>query len=156
MKIQYFQTSIVIGLFFSYLLTGLCHGKIRTLSETLKGMNKLDTYNEIKNLRRRNFMVGIIIAVISSILYWVYTNEINQYSKIINTILILLLIPMVVYMLIPKKQYFLENVQTNKEVQQWFDIYKCMQQKMIYGFFIFFGISLIILYLLSKKIDLKK
>lgn len=151
MEIQYFQTSIVIGLFFSYLLTGLCHGKIRTLSETLKGMNKLDKYNEIKKSRRRNFMVGIIIAVISSILYWIYTDETNQYSKIINTILILLLIPMVVYMLIPKKQYFLENVQTNKEVQQWFDIYKCMQQKMIYGFFIFFGISLLILYIISKK-----
>lgn len=151
MEIQYFQTSIVIGLFFSYLLTGLCHGRIRTLSETLKGMNKLDTYNEIKKSRRRNFMVGIIIAVISSILYWVYTDETNQYSKIINTILILLLIPMVIYMLIPKKKYFLETIQSPKEVQQWFDIYKCMQQKMIYGFFIFFGISLLILYLISKK-----
>lgn len=151
MENSYFQTSIVIGLFFSYLLTGLCHGKIRTLSDTLKGMNKVETYQTIKNTRRRNFMVGILVAIISSILYWIYTNETDQYAKIINTLLILLLIPMVIYMIIPKKQYFLQTVQTNKEVQQWFDIYKCMQQKMIYGFFIFFGISLLIFYLISKK-----
>lgn len=151
MEKSYFQTSIVIGLFFSYLLTGLCHGKIRHLSETLKGMNKLDNYKKIKNARRRNFIVGILIAIISSILYWIYTNETDQYSKIINTLLILLLIPMVIYMIIPKKQYFIETVQTNKEVQQWFDIYKCMQHKMIYGFFIFFGLSLLILYFISKK-----
>ena len=151
MKKSYFQTSIVIGLFFSYLLTGFCHGKIRTLSETLKSMNKVETYQKIKNTRRRNFIIGILTAIIGSILYWIFTNEVDQYAKIINTLLILLLIPMVIYMIIPKKQYFLETVQTNKEVQQWFDIYKCMQQKMIYGFFIFFGISLLILYLISKK-----
>ena len=151
MEKSYFQTSIVIGLFFSYLLTGFCHGKIRTLSETLKSMNKVETYQKIKNIRRRNFIIGIITAIIGSILYWIFTNEVDQYAKIINTLLILLLIPMVIYMIIPKKQYFLETVQTNKEVQQWFDIYKCMQQKMIYGFFIFFGISLLILYLISKK-----
>ena len=151
MKKSYFQTSIVIGLFFSYLLTGFCHGKIRTLSETLKSMNKVETYQKIKNIRRRNFIIGILTAIIGSILYWIFTNEVDQYAKIINTLLILLLIPMVIYMIIPKKQYFLETVQTNKEVQQWFDIYKCMQQKMIYGFFIFFGISLLILYLISKK-----
>ena len=144
MENSYFQTSIVIGLFFSYLLTGLCHGKIRTLSDTLKGMNKVETYQKIKNTRRRNFIIGILTAIISSILYWIFTNEVDQYAKIINTLLILLLIPMVIYMIIPKKQYFLQTVQTNKEVQQWFDIYKCMQQKMIYGFFIFFGISLLI------------
>ena len=151
MEKSYFQTSIVIGLFFSYLLTGFCHGKIRTLSETLKSMNKVETYQKIKNTRRRNFIIGILTAIIGSILYWIFTNEVDQYAKIINTLLILLLIPMVIYMIIPKKQYFLETVQTNKEVQQWFDIYKCMQQKMIYGFFIFFGISLLILYLISKK-----
>lgn len=151
MEKSYFQTSIVIGLFFSYLLTGFCHGKIRTLSETLKSMNKVETYQKIKNIRRRNFIIGILTAIIGSILYWIFTNEVDQYAKIINTLLILLLIPMVIYMIIPKKQYFLETVQTNKEVQQWFDIYKCMQQKMIYGFFIFFGISLLILYLISKK-----
>lgn len=151
MENSYFQTSIVIGLFFSYLLTGLCHGKIRTLSDTLKGMNKVETYQTIKNTRRRNFIIGILTAIISSILYWIFTNEVDQYAKIINTLLILLLIPMVIYMIIPKKQYFLQTVQTNKEVQQWFDIYKCMQQKMIYGFFIFFGISLLIFYLISKK-----
>ena len=151
MENSYFQTSIVIGLFFSYLLTGLCHGKIRTLSDTLKGMNKVETYQKIKNTRHRNFIIGILTAIISSILYWIFTNEVDQYTKIINTLLILLLIPMVIYMIIPKKQYFLQTVQTNKEVQQWFDIYKCMQQKMIYGFFIFFGISLLIFYLISKK-----
>ena len=151
MEKSYFQSSIVIGLFFSYLLTGFCHGKIRTLSETLKSMNKVETYQKIKNTRRRNFIIGILTAIIGSILYWIFTNEVDQYAKIINTLLILLLIPMVIYMIIPKKQYFLETVQTNKEVQQWFDIYKCMQQKMIYGFFIFFGISLLILYLISKK-----
>lgn len=151
MENSYFQTSIVIGLFFSYLLTGLCHGKIRALSDTLKGMNKVETYQKIKNTRRRNFIIGILTAIIASILYWMFTNEVDQYAKIINTLLILLLIPMVIYMIIPKKQYFLETVQTNKEVQQWFDIYKCMQQKMIYGFFIFFGISLLIFYLISKK-----
>jgi len=151
MENSYFQTSIVIGLFFSYLLTGLCHGKIRALSDTLKGMNKVETYQKIKNTRRRNFIIGILTAIIASILYWMFTNEVDQYAKIINTLLILLLIPMVIYMIIPKKQYFLQTVQTNKEVQQWFDIYKCMQQKMIYGFFIFFGISLLIFYLISKK-----
>ena len=105
MENSYFQTSIVIGLFFSYLLTGLCHGKIRALSDTLKGMNKVETYQKIKNTRRRNFIIGILTAIIASILYWMFTNEVDQYAKIINTLLILLLIPMVIYMIIHKSSF---------------------------------------------------
>lgn len=149
MEIFYIPTAIVIGLFFSYVLTGFCHGRIKVLTETLKGMNQIENYKEIKKTRQRYFIIGAIFAIICGIFYWIYTNEENEYYKIINTLLLLLLIPMTIYMLIPKSKYFLETVTTTKETKEWFDIYKCMQQKMLYGFFIFFLISLLILYLLD-------
>ena len=156
MEIFYIPTAIVIGLFFSYVCTGFCHGRIRVLTETLKGMNQFENYQEIKKSRRRNFIIGSIIAIIGSMFYWIYSNEGNEYYKIINTLLLLLLIPMVIYMVIPKQKYFLETVTTIKETNQWFDIYKCMQQNMIYGFFLFFFLSLFILYIFDTKIILKK
>ena len=129
----------------------MCHGKIKVLTETLKGMNKVENYQKIKNGRRLNFIIGMIIAIISGIFYWIYSNEDNKYHKIINTLLVLLLIPMTVYMLIPKQKYFLETITTIKETNQWFDIYKCMQRSMLYGFFISFFLSLFILHLIDKK-----
>lgn len=151
MEIFYIPTAIVIGLFFSYVCTGFCHGRIRVLTETLRGMNQLGNYQEIRKGRRRNFIIGAILAIIGSLFYWIYANEGNEYHKIINTLLFLLLIPMIIYMIIPKSKYFLETVTTIKETREWFDIYKCMQRNMLYGFFISFFLSLLILYLVDKK-----
>ena len=77
MEIFYTPTAIVIGLFFSYILTGFCHGKIRILTETLKRMNQLENYKEIKKIRQRNFIIGIIFAIICSLFYWIYNSEEN-------------------------------------------------------------------------------
>jgi MFS family permease len=151
MKIFYIPTAIVIGLFFSYVCTGFCHGRIRVLTETLNGMNQLENYKEIRKGRGRNFLIGLIVGIICGIFYWGYSNEEEDYYKIVKTLLILLLVPMVVYMLIPKSKYFLETVKTIKETKEWFDIYKCMQRSMLYGFFIFFCTSLIVLYFIEER-----
>ena len=151
MKLFYIPTAVSIGLICSYLTTGICHNKLKILNNTLVSMKKIDNYESIKNTRQRNFIVGVLIAIILSVLYWFYISENNLYHKIINTSVIILLIPMVVYMIIPKKNYFLDSVTTINETKQWFDIYKCMQRSMIYGFFIPFFLALLLLFIFDKK-----
>lgn len=151
MEIFYIPSAIVVGLFFSYLLTGLCHEKIKRLTDILKKTNQLENYTMIRKKRLRNFVLGIIFGFLGGIFYWIYSKEENEYYKIMNSLMILLLVPIVIYMVIPKEKYFLDTVSNLDEVKKWFNIYKCMQRKMLYGFFIFFFISLFILYLLELR-----
>ena len=52
---------------------------------------------------------------------------------------------MIVYKVLPKSDYMLKHSQTDQDYKDWFDIYLCMKNKSIYGFFTGFTMTMIVL-----------
>ena len=133
-----FRISVLSGLVICYIATFFCHKDLKALSKSLQDNTDLEHYyNEIKEQRIRNCIIGCIVGVFFS--FFVLFFKISWKDKLINAGIILLLTPMIIYNLLPNKKYFLEaslyNIElTNENVVQWFQIYKCMQKSMIIGF----------------------
>jgi predicted neutral ceramidase superfamily lipid hydrolase len=133
-----FRISVLSGLIISYMATIFCHKDLKQMSKSIQSNKDLEGYyQEIKNQRRRNCLIGCIIGLFFS--FFVLLFKISWKDKLINAGIILFLTPMVIYNLLPNKKYFLEaslyNIElTNENIVQWFQIYKCMQKSMIIGF----------------------
>lgn len=144
-----FRISVLCGLIISYTATLFCHKDLKQMSKSIQNNTDLENYyNDIKNQRRKNCLIGCIVGLFFS--FFVLLFKISWQDKLINAGIILLLTPMVIYNLLPNKKYFLEaslyNIElTNENVVQWFQIYKCMQKSMIIGFIGAFFLTYLIL-----------
>ena len=144
-----FRISVLSGLIVSYIATLFCHKNLKQMSKSIQNNKDLENYyNDIKNQRRKNCIIGCIVGIFFS--FFVLLFKISWQDKLINAGIILLLTPMVIYNLLPNKKYFLEaslyNIElTNENVVQWFQIYKCMQKSMIIGFIGAFFLTYLIL-----------
>lgn len=137
--------SINIGLVLSYLFTHYCHNKITDYSKDLT-CELRKKYEAIRQERMTHFTVGVIIAVVICILFYnMSSDEFSQLDKINIIMLILLLLPMIVYKVLPKSDYMLKHSQSDDDYKDWFNIYLCMKNKSMYGFFCGFTISMVIL-----------
>lgn len=137
--------SINIGLLLSYMFTYYCHDKIKDYSKDLTD-KLLTKYEAIRQERMMHFTVGVIIAVVISILFYnMSSDEFSKLEKINIIMLILLLLPMIVYKVLPKSDYMMKHSQSDEDYKDWFNIYLCMKNKSMYGFFSGFTISMVIL-----------
>ena len=137
--------SVSIGLICSHVFTYLCHDNIKLYEKDLTD-DLLLKYKYIRNERMSHFNLGLLMALIISVIYNIKNTELSLYSKIIHTSFIILLTPLVIYKILPKTDYMLQYSQNPEQIKDWFNIYLCMQNKYIYGFLCGFTISIIILY----------
>lgn len=129
--------AIVIGLVASYLAVALCHKKVSYFASTLP-RDVVPTYCSIRKYRAAYLLLGIVIATIITMMYNYHSDY--QHKGWISAILFLI-IPIIVYMIIPKSTYLLlESV----NCKAWFQVYLCMKNAMIYGFLLVFLIILFI------------
>lgn len=142
-KTLIFPIAIVVGLLFSYIGTIHCHVKIKKFTSKLD-QGQLILYHNVRKRRMWYFLIGVLVALLGSILYFCLSKDL-LFSRIIYSLIILLLTPMIVYTLFPKSPYTLEQSNINTtETHDWFKVYVCMKNGMIYGFCIGFFITLII------------
>jgi len=141
--------SINIGLLISYLFTYYCHDQITTYTNDLSD-ELLSKYKNIKKERIIHLIVGVLIAIVISVMFYFKAPEkTSNFEKINIVILLLLLLPMVVYKLLPKSDYMLKHSQSDQDYKDWFNIYLCMKNKSVYGFLCGFSVSMIILSLMN-------
>ena len=141
--------SINIGLFISYLFTYYCHNQITNYTNDLSD-ELLSKYENIRKERMRHLSTGILIAIVISVLFYFKAPEqTSNFEKINIIILLLLLLPMVIYKLLPKSDYMLKHSQSDQDYKDWFNIYLCMKNKSVYGFLCGFSVSMIILSLMN-------
>lgn len=141
--------SINIGLFISYLFTYYCHNQITNYTNDLSD-ELLSKYENIRKERMRHLSTGILIAIATSVLFYFKAPEqTSNFEKINIIILLLLLLPMVIYKLLPKSDYMLKHSQSDQDYKDWFNIYLCMKNKSVYGFLCGFSVSMIILSLMN-------
>ena len=137
--------SINIGLLVSYAFKYNCHGKINDYQKDLTG-DLLTKYEEIKTERMNHFIIGLIVAIVVSLIYYFnLSSEIPLFEKINVVILFILLLPVVVYTLLPKSDYMLKHSQSSQDYKDWFNIYLCMKNRCFQGFLSGFAISMMVL-----------
>ena len=141
--------SINIGLATSYFFAYYCHNQINEYTNDLSE-ELLIKYENIRKERMKHFYIGILIAIlISTIFYYKAPEQISMFQKINIVLIVLLLLPMIVYKLLPKTDYMLKYTQTEQDYKDWFDIYLCMKNKSVYGFLCGFSVSTMILNLMD-------
>ena len=90
-----------------------------------------------------------MVAIIAATIYLCLSPSI-LYHRVVNALIILLFTPMIVYMLVPKSIYMLQQTGTTvQESRDWFAIYVCMKNGTMYGFCIGFIAALLVLILCS-------
>ena len=137
--------SINIGLLVSYAFKYNCHGKINEYTKDLTG-DLLTRYEEIKNERMNHFRIGLIVAIIVSLIYYTKLSEKTPvFEKINVAVLFILILPVIIYKVLPKSDYMLKHSQSDQDYNDWFNIYLCMKNKCVHGFLTGFAISMIVL-----------
>jgi len=136
--------SINMGLLLSYVFTYYCHNQIITYTKDLSS-ELLIKYENIKKERMNHLGIGLILAILISLVFYYNSPEINPIEKINIIVLLILLLPMIVYKILPKSDYMLKHSQTDQDYKDWFDIYLCMKNKSIYGFFTGFTMTMMVL-----------
>jgi len=155
MNVSILIASVNFGLLLSYLFLYYCHKEI---SEYEQGLTEfeLKKYKTIRNERMNHFIIGILVAIATSVIFNLKYSNMNLLNKVNITILIIFLIPMLVYKILPKSEYMLKECsQTEKDFKEWFDIYLCMKNKSIYGFLCGFSVSMIFLSLINMDFNQK-
>jgi amino acid transporter len=150
MPALYFPAAVSVGVFVAYLMTGLCHGRIREYEKDLDPEQK-ETYKRISAYRLWCFVVGVLLALLALFVYLLVIRKKEAYHAVWDGILILLLVPMIVYLVIPKPRYMLPEGSTEKETKNWFSVYTCMSRAMMNGFLLGFFLSLLILWLIDRS-----
>lgn len=146
-------TSVNVGLLISYLFLYYCH---KDISEYEQGLSEhsLKKYEMIRNERKMHFIIGILIAVATSVFFNLKYTNLLLLTRINVTILMIFLVPMVIYKILPKSEYMLKECsQTERDFREWFDIYLCMKNKSIYGFLCGFSVSIVFLSLQNWSIQ---
>lgn len=151
-----YRISIFIGLLISYIATLSCHKNLKQMQDIVDDNKELENYyNDIRTQRRKNCLIGCLVGLVLAGISLI-KNKGSRTDKIVNFGIILLLTPMIIYMVLPNKKYFLEaslyNIElTNDQVVQWFQVYKCMQKSMIVGFLGGFFITYVALFIYFSK-----
>lgn len=137
--------SINIGLLVSHAFKYYCHGTINDYKKDLTG-DLLAKYEKINTERLTHFIIGVVIAFAVSLIYYLKLSDDNSTLQIINTIaFIMLLLPVVIYTVLPKSDYMLNHSQSDQDYKDWFNIYLCMKNKGLQGFLVGFAITMFVM-----------
>ena len=144
--------SINIGLLLSYVFTYYCHCQIDNYKNDLDD-KLLRRYKKINQERMNHFFIGIVVAIVASFVYYSKMPVDTPKMEMVNVVvLFLLLIPMIVYKILPKSDYMLKHNQTRGDYRDWFKIYLCMKNKSISGFLVGFCASMVVLSFLNRSV----
>ena len=133
---------IAVGLFVSYLMVMRCHRKIRLYEDKLSPEER-SHYKKIRNDRISCYISGLLLSLL--VVFFYLWKQGFHYRSVADSLVIVLLVPMIVYMVIPKRRYMLQY--SEQDAKEWFEIYLCMKNSMIYGFLFGFFVSLACLYI---------
>lgn len=132
----------------SYISTIGCHSNIyeyvKDLSPELQ-----KKYNNLKCERAGILTLGFIFSLILAILYYRKSINTENYTRLVNSALIFVSVPMIFYKLFPKTSYMLQEPTENPDdTKDWFKIYLCMKNATMYSFVITF----IVVFIIFKKL----
>lgn len=103
----------------------------KVLSEELA-----DKYEDIIEERRNHYFLGLTLGIITAYFLINSLKIKNTLHKVSSFFTVAITIAIVVYMLMPKSDYMLNHLKTEKQNKVWLEIYKTMKHRYFFGFFL--------------------
>ncbi len=94
-----------------------------------------DKYEDIIEERRNHYLLGLAFGTLVAYFFFQSFPLIkNTFMKITSFFTVALTIAVVFYMLMPKSDYMLNHLKTEKQNKVWLEIYKTMKHRYFFGF----------------------
>jgi uncharacterized protein YacL len=124
---------------------GLLGASLYTMTVTKAEMNKLSSllspevaaiYQKIAKERMMHYLIGLLLgALIAYFVVTYFTKSIrNMYYRMMIYVSIVFITTVLFYLLMPKSDYMLNHLTTEKQIQAWLSIYKTMKSRYLIGF----------------------
>ncbi len=109
--------------------------EINKLRDILSG-EVINAYQKISNERFNQYLQGLGLGFLVMLLvnHFYGQNIINSYHKTTLFLLIVLTVSLFYYLLVPKSDYMLNHISSEKENKAWLDVYKNMKNRYVVGF----------------------
>ncbi len=105
----------------------------------LKNMLSGDTLNAYKNINKERFTqyfqglaLGFLLVILINNFYGDMIT--NSFHKTTLFLLIVMSVSLLYYMMMPKSDYMLNHITTEKENKAWLHVYKTMKNRYLVGF----------------------
>ncbi len=90
-------------------------------------------YDNINAERRNQYIQGLILGFLLSVLFLNYRKIGNRFYKIMTSVSITFLFAVLYYTLMPKSDYMLNHLKTEEQNKAWLEIYKTMKFRYFMG-----------------------
>jgi hypothetical protein len=109
--------------------------EVNMLKNILSG-DALNAYNKINKERYTQYFQGLALGFLLVILINNFYGEMitNSFHKTTLFLLIVMSVSLFYYLMMPKSDYMLNHITTEKENKAWLHVYKTMKNRYIIGF----------------------
>ncbi len=90
-------------------------------------------YESIIIERRNHYIIGLVLGMILSFIILNITKITKYFTRLSLFTMITLVTAVIFYMLMPKSDYMLNHLKSEKENKKWLQVYKTMQSRYFIG-----------------------
>lgn len=101
---------------------------------------KAQKYEQLAKERANIYLTGLVIGIVLALLVLFYARPANMFHRVMMSIAIVLLSSVVYYTVVPKSDYMIRHLSSEKENRAWLEVYKGMKTRYVWG--IIFGTAI--------------
>lgn len=129
----YISGAIGLGLLVASISTMSCSKKETEDLKKVLSPELVQKFNAIQKERQNHYLQGLALGVILSFVM-LRKLDANNFTKISLFLTLTLTTCVVYYFLMPKSDYMLNHLRTEKEITEWLAVYKTMKKRYFTGF----------------------
>ena len=95
---------------------------------------KAKIYEDISKERASIYMVGLMIGVVLALITLYYARPANMFHRVMMSLAIVMGSSVVYYTLVPKSDYMVRHLSSEKENRAWLEVYRGMKTRYVWGF----------------------
>jgi hypothetical protein len=102
--------------------------------ERVLSPEKAKIYKKIAKERAYIYFTGLMIGVVLAIIAIYYSRPINMFHRVMMSLAIVIGSSVAYYSLMPKSDYMVRHLSSEKENRAWLEVYKGMKSRYMWGF----------------------
>ncbi len=95
---------------------------------------KAQKYEEISKERANIYMTGLMIGIVLALIALYYARPSNMFHRVMMSLAIVLVTSVFYYTLVPKTDYMIRHLNSEKENRAWLEVYRGMKTRYVWGF----------------------
>lgn len=101
--------------------------------ERVLSPEKAKKYEKIAKERASIYITGLMIGVVLALVALYYTRPINMFHRVMMSLAIVMGTSVAYYTMMPKSDYMLRHLSSEKENRAWLEVYKSMKTGYMWG-----------------------